>query len=158
MPPKKYGLNFGQRMTSMTDVELSKLLSDLEQTAKKLNDASSRINNIILSCENKIRSSNLGIEAWLKERVDLSDETEFESPDTPKCKTAFLGFAKVENNWCLAARFETDVTAFAVVPLLQAPRKVRTGAVELLPDLVLELSQRAAARLAAIEKAEKLVS
>lgn len=141
----------------MTDEELSKLLSDLEQTAKKLNDASGRVNNIILSCENKIRSSNLGIETWLKDRLDLSDETEFEGPDTPKCRTAFLGFAKLENNWCLAARYETDVTDFRTVPLLQAPRKVRTGAVELLPDLVRDLSERAAARLAAIEKAEKLV-
>jgi hypothetical protein len=149
-------------MISMTDVELSKLLTDLEKTAKKLNDASGRVNNIILSCENKIRNSNLGIEVWLEDDIDLSDETEFEDPAAPRCKSATLGFAKVENLWCLATRLQaTAVTVFGqnpkLVPLLQAPRKVRMGAIELLPKLVLEISKRAAAKLAAIEKAEKLV-
>ena len=145
----------------MTDVELSKLLSDLELTAKKLNDASGRVNSILLSCEQKIRTSNLGIEIWLPNAVDLSDDSEFEFEPSP-CVSAQLGFAKIENVWCLAARISSNPGSAGNVnkpiPLLQAPRKVRMGALELLPNLVRALSERAAIRLAAIETAEKLVS
>jgi hypothetical protein len=143
-------------MISMTDVELSKLLTDLEKTAKALNDASGRVNSILLSCENKIRTSNLGIEVWLENPVDLSDDSEIEPQIVTSAK---LGFAKVDNIWCLVTRITPFVnTTNKPVPLLQAPRKVRMGALELLPNLVRALSERAAKRLAAIETAEKLVS
>jgi hypothetical protein len=148
-------------MISMTDVELSKLLTDLEKTAKALNEASARVNTILLSCENKIQSLNLGIEVWLDDiAIDLSDKSDFEDPSTSsQIAAASLGFAKVQNIWCLATKISPDKSKVnSPIPLLQAPRKVRMGAVELLPRLVRALSQRATMRLAAIQTAEKLVS
>ena len=144
----------------MTDVELSKLLTDLEKTAKALNEASGRVNTILLSCENKIQSLNLGIEVWLDDvAIDLSDKSDFEDPSTPnQIAAASLGFAKVQNIWCLATKISPDRSRLNnPIPLLQAPRKVRMGAVELLPRLVRELSVRAEIKLRAIETAEKLV-
>lgn len=148
----------------MTDVDLSKLLTDLENTARKLNEASNRVNSIILACENKIRAANLGIEIWLEDPLDLSDNQD-EDP-TNSCRSAKLGFTKVQNNWCLATKIEPGLpaalstpigTIVAPIALLQAPRKVRMGAVQLLPFLVEALKMRAKAKLDAIERAAKLV-
>jgi hypothetical protein len=151
------GLNVGlTRMISMTDVELPKLLTDLEKTARALNEASGRVNTILAACENKIRSLNLGIEVWLEGTIDLSDDSEAE---TMIVTSARLGFAKVDNMWCLATKIMPFAdTTNRPLALLQAPRKVRMGALRQLPRLVGVLSERAQSKLAAIERAEKLVS
>lgn len=139
----------------MTDVELSKLLIDLEDTGRKLNEASTHVNSIILTCEQKIRSANLGIEIWLKEPVDLSDNVELE--EQAPVGEARLGFARIQNNWCLAVKLYASNRFQNAIALLQAPRKVRMGAVLLLPTLVQSLNSQARSRLAAIEAASKLV-
>ena len=49
----------------MSDEELSRLLSELQQSAQQLNEASDSINSVISSIEQKIIASNVGIECWL---------------------------------------------------------------------------------------------
>ena len=49
----------------MTQVEFSRLLSELTETAKSLNAASDSINTLIKRFEDTLRSINLGLEVWL---------------------------------------------------------------------------------------------
>ena len=69
------------------------------------------------------------------------------------CRAARLGFAKVQGNWCLAAKLKPNLAKVLAAPdaqafndpigLLQAPRKVRMGALQLLPTLVEALGKQA---------------
>jgi hypothetical protein len=91
----------------MTDVEFSRLLSDLGDTAKKLNKASDSINDIIKRFQDTLRSMNVGLEVWqgtiaseLWNETDEDEGTEYPMGfiDTE------LGFARLEGEWALATR------------------------------------------------------
>src|SRR5258708_29820433 len=90
----------------MKDVEFSRLLSDLDETAKKLNQASGSVNDIIKRFQEMLRSMNLGLSVW---PVTLNSTTWMEEDsDVEECERGSmrheLGFTKHNNDWILATR------------------------------------------------------
>jgi hypothetical protein len=130
-----------------TDVEVSRLLSDLKTSAARLNAATDVINGELQSTESQIRDMNIGLECWppgceLDHRPRIGSQI-FDA--------ICLGFAHVSKSWCLAVRTMTGIEGSAAEfqpecepsPLLQAPRPIRIAALEKLPLLIVALKEKA---------------
>src|SRR5438046_9017059 len=91
----------------MTDVEFSRLLSDLGDTAKKLNKASDSINDLIKRFQETLRSMNVGLEVWPvmldSDPWDVTDEDHDTEYPIGYVDTEF-GFTRLDNEWTLATR------------------------------------------------------
>lgn len=68
----------------MTDVEISRLLSDLKDTAKKLNAESDCVAAILASVESELVAMNVGLETWLKGAPPLEVDTEREDVENAR--------------------------------------------------------------------------
>ena len=149
----------------MTQVEFSRLLSELTETAKLLNTESDSINGLIKRFEDTLRSINLGLEVWLT--IETSESLHSERWSEPEhdgqraAEGTFeheLGFAKTGAQWHLVvreARYERvkdgdpnarlffDAT-MRVQHLLECSREIRINALRLFPRLAQEMRQEAA--------------
>jgi hypothetical protein len=150
----------------MSDAELSRLLSELTETALELNAESNSINSVIGLIEQRIRNANVGVEIWLEGPEAMAVGTTFAVDDNGHeiqgRRETQIGFAKLEEGWAIAVR---DKTFYAddsevvdnVSPLLKAPRDTRLAALEKLPAIIIQLRAVAQNALAAIRKAKKLI-
>jgi hypothetical protein len=155
----------------MSDQELSRLLSELQQNAQKLNEASDSINLVVTSIEQKIVESNVGLECWLD--FDPIDRTKWtywrddSNTDHSSRTETILGFAKLvqPEGWRLAVR-EREVDTYGEetkseyktpTPLWRASRELRIRALEKMPDIIELLRDEAKRSLEAIARAKKLV-
>lgn len=160
----------------MTDIELSRLLSDLEASASKLNAESDSLNAVLESVEAKLVAVNVGLETWLEagDPLDSRDETEYyddNNGDGQRTVIVYrteLGFAKVNGSWRLATRVERgepgkwagDTDWFhesGPAALLDASRELRIRALPMLPALLKAVTARSESARGAIQEAEKLV-
>jgi hypothetical protein len=157
----------------MTDAEVSRLLSELKESAQELNSASDSINLIISSIEQKILESNVGLECWLlSEPLNSGEPTRQQINDRGDWGSAWtdtvLGFAKLDahEGWRLAVReigFTAVEDAEAVAdyeqpsPLWRASRELRIRALEKMPALLQCLRDKVKKSLDAIAKAKKMV-
>ena len=161
----------------MSDEELSRLLSELNETAQELNEASDSINSIILSIEQKIIASNVGTECWLTSMPIYSGEptswNDDNDVDHSELTETILGFAKLDQDgggWRLAVRErridnlkyqngeqDEKIDYWKPTALWRASRELRIRSLEKLPDLIKLLSLRAKNALEAISRAKKLV-
>lgn len=165
----------------MSDVELSRLLSEFEESAKKLNAASDSINSIITDIEQKLVSANAGLECWLDGLKDdyYLFETKPEAwSDDDEGKEGFLwkqtllGFTKLNQTegWRLAFKERTvsqmgfeeaggeelSVNDGKIDALWKAPRNTRLRALELMPELVRRLHHDTEQALKAIDQAKRM--
>jgi len=160
----------------MTDVEFSKVLSELSTTASKLNRSSDSINEIIAQLQDTLRKTNVGIDVWLDDYPLESEAIEEENDDGVyedwgRTDTE-LGFAKNSKlgqaaAWILAtrdARYRYDhnkqlefVSAEYVTPLAECSRAIRIEALKHFGHLVVEMQRRAEEAVKAIEDAKKFV-
>jgi hypothetical protein len=158
----------------MTDVELTRLLSDLEDSATKLNAASDSVNDILKSVESRLVAMNLGLETWSSRPIASEDEIKvFQGGDGEErtytvTHDTELGFAKAFGEWCLAIRTElgepdphsSDLAwAHESGPerLADASRQLRIDALRHLPELLKTVNEKARTALAAIDEAKKLM-
>jgi hypothetical protein len=155
----------------MTEVEMTRLLAELSQTAKALNSESDSINGLISQYEKTLASLNIGLEVWLTSHP-LDSKTRFiENPEEGEdiadgAHELELGYAKGDSSddqWSLKLRHATylsdgelyDVTSPR--ELLSASRKHRIRALELMPELLLAIKEEAEKALRTIEAAKKIV-
>ena len=161
-------------------MDLSQLLSDFQQNARQLNEASDSINTIITDIEQKMVSANAGLQYWLEE--DTLNVTEpkvhkvlDKSGDVKlfaQWSETHLGFVKLTNEgWHLAFRERTasaseDEDGKAGAPtyetvkvdaLWKAPRDIRIKALELMPRLVYHLNEAVAIAVRTIQQAKESV-
>ena len=143
----------------MTEVELPSLLSDLQESAQKLNNESAAMNSIISSIESRLVQMNLGVECWLENSLLGVDD------NGSSTETASLGFAKVNGQWGLFIKVYKQGTAGLLetlnliqgVPLSRASRELRIAALAKMPTLVKQLSDEVKRKLKTIEDAKLLV-
>ena len=88
------------------------MLSDLEDSAKKLNAESDSVVAILESVESRLVGMNIGLETWLEERaIESHTDTDYDDSrddDVGRqiARRTEVGFAKVAGEWCLAIRGE----------------------------------------------------
>jgi hypothetical protein len=152
----------------MTEVQLSRLLSDLSETAAVLNRESDTINSIIERFENALRKLNIGLEVWLSSKTLESNSRVVSGPDEQRIELveAQLGFAKLRGEWCLGIRqveYQLDdqvVEAMEVQSyqlLRDASREMRIASLRLFPDLLKAIKEQAEEALKTINDAKKFV-
>lgn len=150
--------------------KLADALGRLTAAAAQLNSESDTLNATIRSVEDQIVDSQIGLEVWL-DRCVASEEGEAHG-DTSTWTSQFIGFARLDGDWCLAVktrRFETGffegdtscpyTNQSAVgkpIPLSQASRQLRIAALTQLPDLLEALASEATASTEVIKKARAL--
>ncbi len=154
----------------MTEVEFSRLVSELTQSAKTLNQESDSINTLISKFEETLVAINLGLEVWLlspelrsrrwteenDEGVTMEEGTHDEE----------LGFAKIDDHWRLAVRtamYRHEGREVALLstgrprPLLDSSREIRIEALRHFPALAGRMKDEADAAVKAITDAKKFV-
>jgi hypothetical protein len=146
----------------MTDVEFSRLLSDLGETAKKLNQASDSVNDIIKRFQETLRSMNVGLEVWPAELkrhtwMDTNDDEEEYERGT---MTQELGFTRLHDAWVLATRsayyekqYSYDADSDKWVEVAESPENfvATLGALVRTEGATPLLEQSRATRIAALE-------
>lgn len=98
----------------MTDVnDIDRLASALQSEAEKLNNSSPAVNELLKGAEEKLTTANPGIELWLENMIERTEDVELwggedqygESKQIGKFFLAYqVGFARVADGWGLAAR------------------------------------------------------
>src|SRR5262245_26052907 len=92
----------------MTEVEFTRLLADLTQTAKALNKESDSLNDVIARSNEMLERLNIGLEVWLNNNAIQSQTWTEEAPNGEDVDLGTddleLGFAEVLGEWCLALR------------------------------------------------------
>jgi hypothetical protein len=131
-----------------TDVDLSRVLSELKTSADRLNVSTDVINAALQSAESQIRDMNIGLECW---PVDCEIDRQWSTINCHSFEATYLGFARISKSWSFAVRtrsgfdngedFPRDYRiAWAAEgepsPLLKASRLVRVAALEKLPLLI----------------------
>jgi hypothetical protein len=156
----------------MVEADITRLLSDLSQTAETLNRESDTINDLIKRFEARLRQLNIGLEVWCRGALDTeptdvsTDEETYEegSVDTE------LGWAKGVKDWelCLRERvyhklsddFGGQWQALRTEhqrPLREASRQLRIAALRRFPQLLEGLKQEAEQAIKAIEDAKRFI-
>ena len=149
----------------MTDVELSSLLNDLQNSANQLNAETGSVNSMIECIEDRLRGMNLGLECWLTGDYEA---LESKNPSADSLVQIELGFAKVAGEWCLSireAKYQKDrqsggwyqVGDAEPGKLKDASRDIRIGALKRLSSLLDALKKRADEDTASIRGAKKVL-
>jgi hypothetical protein len=123
----------------MTEVDFSRLLSELSQVATALNRESDSINSIIDQFQTKLRAINVGIEVW----VDLHGFHQTR-----------LGWTKGAKDWELQVEQPNN---FGPAPLPMESRDIRIAALKAFPELLRQLKVLAEAAVRTIQDAKKFV-
>jgi len=153
------------------EVNLPNLLSSLEGTARRLNESSDSINEILETVESRLVGAGIGIEVWCRTPIS-SVEGEKGGGSESRWTEQRLGFAKVAGRWSLAVKtlevefglFEGDSSApyeakhrkGDISRLLDASRETRIRALSLLEQLAKLLTEEAEEAIKRIKEAKKL--
>jgi len=159
----------------MTEVEVTRLLSELAETAETLNRESDSINDVIERFEDKVRALNVGIEVWVQD-PDLASSLDEEqigedAGGNPLMEKIWyrtqLGFGRAFDTWGLVVRrvcYTWDAGRWVLTrethgpsPLRDVSRQLRIAALAAFPALLKNLQREAAAAVEAIQNAKKLV-
>lgn len=153
----------------MTEVAVRFALSALESQAGRLNEISDEVNKKLTEIENRIVSLNIGLEFWYSVPVHRDDSVgTFSYDDTTEQLIQVLGFARVDNKWCIAVKpiklvkgffegdyncpFENPYAAGKVVPLLQSSRDLRIASLAAMQDFLTKLTEHVQSVNRTIEK------
>src|SRR5438552_4373451 len=156
----------------MTEVEFAHQLSDLVNTAQRLNAESDSVNDLIRRFEQTLCRINVGLDVWpvaLQSERWVEEEDDWSKPRGTR--DTELGFAKVDDAWRFATRkVRYDTSSGSATPhiprlhavdevrsLLDAPRETRIAALAHFPDIVTALKQEADSALEKIEAARAFV-
>lgn len=145
------------------------VISQLSDTASRLNRESDSINSTIQDIQDRINELNLGLEVWLEDSPLILED------GPPALGRTFrnglwLGYTKIGDKWALAVRWvriEDKVNEIGEeyskvtnrnepIPLLKFSREVRIEALSHIEQLVIALKERADRALNAISEAKKI--
>lgn len=154
----------------MTHNEIAAVMAEFSKVAAQLNQESDAVNSILASVERQLIDANVGIEVWLR-ALDSTDPEQLRGERVWVAQ--ILGFAKIQNEWCLAVKpmryatgfFEGDTScpyqeehsAGEPLRLLSASRDLRIKALRHLPELIAKLSEEAQAYIDTINDAKLMV-
>lgn len=119
----------------------------LGTAARRLNDGSDQLNKLIARIDELLGRMMIGLEYYLPR--PLAESVSYDRDGKRCIELGFVGYARVGKAYTLVVRTtkvaESKVAVATqapgeVVPLLQAPRRLRYEAVDLLPELVAGLS------------------
>ena len=135
MPTKKPGLDPLQK-------QIHSSYEQLASAAQKLNTVSNKLGTSISKVESVLCRLNVGVPAWVTAKTCHSEDGLF-------YKLEEIGYDKIRKDWCLAIRLRSghedgpDDESIEVWPFNEAPRRLRIGAVVMLPQLLDELTKEA---------------
>lgn len=139
----------------MTEVEISRLLSELSEVAATLNRESDSLNALIERFQHILRQLNVGLEVWLVNPIRR------DSRPSGVVET-YLGFAKGGDNWELRIRHSTYCGDEGLTEdecaLLDASRADRIAALEAFPSILVVLKEKAEEAVQAIQDAKRFIS
>jgi hypothetical protein len=152
------GHNLVERRIAMTEVSVGDVFPALAAQAERLNKLSDEANKKLAEVEKNLVGLNLGIEFWYSQPIHRDDAVgTFSRDDTSEKLVQVLGFARVDDKWCLAVKpiklvdgfFEGDTSApfqnrysgGKVVALLQASRDMRLASLSHMPEFLKEFSE-----------------
>lgn len=153
----------------MTPVDLK----GLSAVAKKLNQETDALNDVIDSLEIELGKMKLGVSAWtdtILGRRDWAEEQEgsndWEKYPVYRSSGFELGYAKVGETWVIAVRYveghgtdreEMTWSDGEPTALRSAPRNIRVEAAAHLEELVTAIQRRAEQFIRDIERAKELL-
>ena len=115
----------------------------LAKLAERLNHETDELNRAITELEDKLKSMNLGIVAWVPSEISDAAEVPFS-----------VGYMKLDDEWHIV--IERD-EAKEMTPLIKTNRKTRVTATRVLDNLVEALIESAQEILNGTETARKNV-
>jgi len=153
-----------------TEVDFQTIFASLESQSARLNEASDNANQSLAAVEARLVRLNIGLELWHTSPIDSTDSTGNLGPHETSSRTVqVLGFARVDGKWCLAVKpmrlvsgfyegdtncpFENRYLEGPTVPLLKASRATRIAGLAAIPDFLVEIGERMAATVSALENA-----
>jgi len=145
------------------EVETAKI-PRLEGLTFQLSKSSDQLSNVITLLESKLRALKLDISAWVKDPFLLEEKNE-EDGELEGLAYAYLGYAKINDVWCLWIRKggesdddpgESNDDDSLYVQLNQAPRDIRLKALQQFPQLVMELERQTEAVIEEVETAKMI--
>jgi len=134
--------------------DLEKGLRELSVVASALNEATDRLNERILSIEERLGSMGVGDTYWLDQpehHLSVGPWVDATTPGVRRSREAWaVGYTKISSKWCLAAQ-EVEFQemrsgaskSFHIgrpIALLSAPRIVRVEAVDKMGALIAGLT------------------
>jgi hypothetical protein len=143
-------------------------INELAGLSKKLNQKSDTLNTTITSVNNKLEELGLFVQAWVGS-IEEGDPFYHEDDDQnkfPMHLETWLGYYRFERGWELAVKTvtrqethnyneEKTIEASTPLPLLNASRDIRAKAMDLIPELLDAIKEKAEKLLKSIDKAEK---
>jgi hypothetical protein len=156
----------------MVSKDIPSLLRGFSRAATRLNAESDSANATLSAIEEELVEANVGIEVWLRRGL-LSTDAERSTAGETIQTAHWLGFAKVEGEWCLAIKLMRFVSGFFEgdsscpyqdefgagdpVRLLRSSRQLRIAALEVLPELIELLTAEAQRCAQTITDAKQLL-
>jgi hypothetical protein len=146
-------------------------IADLAPLAKKVNETTDQINQIISTLNEKLAKLNLGVEIWLDRPGCALDATGWQVQHAT-CRTRnlwLLGYSRLDAGWQLTVKQVTEESAIddggeehleelnpRYFPLLSASRKLRLAALDQVPRLLDEMNDEGRKLLDTVSTARKL--
>lgn len=134
-------------------------LQALGHAARRLNDGSEQLNRLIAKIDELLGRLMIGIDFFHPR--PLSEHVSYDREGKRVIELSYLGYCRVQKSYQLAVKsvkvmegklaMATEAPG-EFVPLLQAPRRLRYCAVDLMPELVTGLSQSVAEVAGAMER------
>jgi hypothetical protein len=134
-------------------------LQALGHAAKRLNDGSEQLNRLIARIDELLGRLMIGIDYFHPR--PLAEHVSFDRESKRVIELAYLGYCRVQKSYQLAVKtvkvLESKLALATespgeFVPLLQAPRRLRYAAVDVMPELVTGLSHQVAEVAGAMER------
>jgi hypothetical protein len=134
-------------------------LHALGQAARRLNDGSEQLNRLIARIDELLGRLMIGIDYFHPR--PLAENVSFDREGKRVIELAYLGYCRVQKSYQLAVKtvkvLESKLAMATespgeFVPLLQAPRRLRYCAVDIMPELVTGLSQQVGEVAGAMER------
>jgi len=145
------------------EVETAKI-PRLEGLTFQLSKSSDKLSHEITNLESKLRALKLDISAWVKDPLLLEEKNE-EDEELVGLAYAYLGYAKINDVWCLWIRKgresdddlgESNGDDPLYVQLKQAPRDICLKALQQFPQLIMELERQTEAVIEEVETAKMI--
>ena len=137
----------------------------LGNSARRLNDGSDELNKMIAAIDDLLSRLMIGLD-YVHPRP-LTETTTYDQTGKRSIEIAYVGYLKVKGSYHLAiksVKVLESKTAYAtespgvVCDLLQAPRRLRYTAVDLLPEVVTGLAEQVEDMLGAMERRCQIAS
>lgn len=140
-------------------MSITQELYRLGASTRRLNDGSDHLNRSIAAIDELLGRLMIGLD-YVHPRP-VSEQVAFDAQGKRAIELSYIGYLKVNRAYHLAtktvkvleakAAFATEMPGH-VIGLLQAPRRVRYRAVEMLPDLVIGLAEQVEDMVGAMDR------